>query len=122
MIQHPNSMRVVVTGVGVVSPIGNDYAVFADNLLSGTSGAAPISLFDAEKFPTRFACEVKDFNATDFIDPKLSKRMDRFTHLGIVASDQAIVDANNLEGIAKDRTAVIWSSGIGSNRGVVSLP
>ena len=113
MIQHPNSMRVVVTGVGVVSPIGNDYAAFADNLLSGTSGAAPISLFDAEKFPTRFACEVKDFNATDFIDPKLSKRMDRFTHLGIVASDQAIVDANNLEGIAKDRTAVIWSSGIG---------
>ncbi|HAB89011.1 MAG TPA: beta-ketoacyl-[acyl-carrier-protein] synthase II [Bacteroidetes bacterium] len=113
MIQHPNSTRVVVTGVGVVSPIGNDYDAFADNLLSGTSGAAPISLFDAEKFPTRFACEVKDFNPTDFIEPKLSKRMDRFTHLGIVASDQAIADANNLEGVAKERTAVIWSSGIG---------
>ncbi len=113
MIKNPASTRVVVTGVGVVSPIGNDFNAFADNLLSGISGAAPITLFDAEKFPTRFACEVKDFNPTDFIDPKLSKRMDRFTHLGIVASDQAIQDANNLEGVSKSRTAVIWSSGIG---------
>ena len=73
MIKNPASTRVVVTGVGVVSPIGNDFNAFADNLLSGISGAAPITLFDAEKFPTRFACEVKDFNPTDFIDPKLSK-------------------------------------------------
>ena len=113
MIKSPASQRVVVTGVGVVSPIGNDFATFSSNVLSGVSGAGPITLFEAEKFPTRFACEVKDFTPTDFIDPKLSKRMDRFTHLGIVASDQAIQHANNLEGVSKDRTAVIWSSGIG---------
>ena len=113
MIKSPTSQRVVVTGVGVVSPIGNDFTTFSSNVLSGVSGAGPITLFEAEKFPTRFACEVKDFTPTDFIDPKLSKRMDRFTHLGIVASDQAIQHANNLEGVSKDRTAVIWSSGIG---------
>ena len=113
MIKSPASQRVVVTGVGVVSPIGNDFTTFSSNVLSGVSGAGPITLFDAEKFPTRFACEVKDFTPTDFIDSKLSKRMDRFTHLGIVASDQAIQHANNLEGVSKERTAVIWSSGIG---------
>ena len=114
MIKSPASQRVVVTGVGVVSPIGNDFTTFSSNVLSGVSGAGPITLFDAEKFPTRFACEVKDFTPTDFIDSKLSKRMDRFTHLGIVASDQAIQHANNLEGVSKERTAVIWSSGIGA--------
>ncbi len=113
MIKSPASQRVVVTGVGVVSPIGNDFTTFSSNVLSGVSGAGPITLFDAEKFPTRFACEVKDFTPTDFIDSKLSKRMDRFTHLGIVASDQAIQHAKNLEGVSKERTAVIWSSGIG---------
>ena len=107
----PTASRVVVTGVGVVSP-----SVMIIKRLPTTSYRAPRALgqlrFSMRKNFDMIACEVKDFTP-NFIDAKLSKRMDRFTHFGIVASDQAIKDANNLEGVNKDRTAVIWSSGIG---------
>src|SRR5690606_17990556 len=85
--------RVVVTGLGALTPIGNTKDEYWDALISGKSGAAPITYFDAEKFKTRFACELKNFTATDFIDRKLASRMDRFTQYAMVASDEAIADA-----------------------------
>jgi len=106
--------RVVVTGIGALTPIGNDAKSFWTALCNGVSGAAPITKFDAEKFKTRFACEVKDFNATDFIDRREARRMDPYAQYAMVASAEAIEDANlNDESINKDRVGVIWGSGIG---------
>ena len=106
--------RVVVTGIGALTPIGNDAKSFWTALCNGVSGAAPITRFDAEKFKTRFACEVKDFNATDFIDRREARRMDPYAQYAMVASAEAIEDANlNDESINKDRVGVIWGSGIG---------
>ncbi|MEM9679199.1 MAG: beta-ketoacyl-ACP synthase II [Bacteroidota bacterium] len=106
--------RVVVTGLGALTPIGNTKDEYWDGLVNGKSGAAPITHFDAEKFKTQFACEVKNFNVTDFIDRKLAKRMDKFSQYAMVASDEAIADANlDLDSLDKYRVGVIWGAGIG---------
>ncbi|MCB0446099.1 MAG: beta-ketoacyl-ACP synthase II [Gelidibacter sp.] len=106
--------RVVVTGLGALTPIGNTKDEYWDALVSGKSGAAPITYFDTEKFKTKFACELKNFVATDFIDRKLASRMDRFTQYAMVASDEAIADAKlDLDAINKLRVGVIWGAGIG---------
>lgn len=106
--------RVVVTGLGALTPIGNTKDAYWDGLSKGKSGAAPITYFDTEKFKTKFACELKDFNATDFIDRREARRMDKFTQYAIVASDEAIADAKlDLDSIDKMRVGVIWGAGIG---------
>ncbi len=107
--------RVVVTGLGALTPIGNSIQEYWNGLTTGVSGADYITLFDAEKFKTRFACEVKNFNPEDFMDRKEARKIDRFSQLAIVSSDQAIADANlnTDEAINKDRVGVIWASGIG---------
>jgi 3-oxoacyl-[acyl-carrier-protein] synthase II len=108
------SKRVVVTGLGAITPIGNTIQEYWQGLISGTSGAAPITLFDASKFKTQFACEVKGFNVEDFMDRKESRKMDRYAQMASVASDQAIADAGfDLEKLNKDKVGVIFSSGIG---------
>ena len=106
--------RVVVTGLGALTPIGNTKDEYWDALISGKSGAAPITYFDTEKFKTKFACEVKNFNATDFLDRKEARKMDRFTQYAMVASDEAIADSKlNLDEVNKLRVGVIWGAGIG---------
>jgi 3-oxoacyl-[acyl-carrier-protein] synthase II len=106
--------RVVVTGLGALTPIGNNIEEYWSALVNGVSGAAPITYFDAAKFKTRFACELKGFNATDFMDRKEARKMDRFTQYAMVASDEAIEDSNlDLEKINKFRVGVIWGAGIG---------
>tara|TARA_B110000091_G_scaffold81408_1_gene89640 strand:+ start:122 stop:1375 length:1254 start_codon:yes stop_codon:yes gene_type:complete len=106
--------RVVVTGLGALTPIGNNIEEYWNALVNGVSGAAPITYFDAAKFKTRFACELKNFNVTDFINRKDARKMDRFTQYAMVASDEAIADSNlDLEKINKFRVGVIWGAGIG---------
>lgn len=106
--------RVVVTGLGALTPIGNTIQEYWNGLVNGVSGAAPITYFDATKFKTRFACELKNFNATDFIDRKEARKMDRFSQYAMVASDEAIADSGlNSEDHDPDRIGVIWGSGIG---------
>ncbi|WP_440879392.1 beta-ketoacyl-ACP synthase II [Tenacibaculum sp. C7A-26P2] len=106
--------RVVVTGLGALTPIGNNKDEYWKNLVNGVSGAAPITYFDAAKFKTRFACELKNFNVNDFIHRKESRRMDKFTQYAMVASDEAIADARiNLDEVNKLRVGVIWGAGIG---------
>ncbi|MGS2725814.1 beta-ketoacyl-ACP synthase II [Psychroserpens sp. BH13MA-6] len=106
--------RVVVTGLGALTPIGNTKDEYWNALVSGKSGAAPITYFDTEKFKTKFACELKDFNATDFLDRKEARKMDRFTQYAMVASDEAIIDAKlDLDKVNKLRVGVIWGAGIG---------
>ncbi|MFT5242197.1 MAG: 3-oxoacyl-[acyl-carrier-protein] synthase II [Glaciecola sp.] len=106
--------RVVVTGLGALTPIGNTKDEFWDALISGKSGAAPITYFDTEKFKTKFACELKNFNATDFFDRKEARKMDRFAQYAMVASDEAIVDSKlDLDKVNKLRVGVIWGAGIG---------
>lgn len=107
--------RVVVTGLGALTPIGNSVSDYWNNLLNGVSGAAPITRFDASKFKTRFACEVKGFNPEDYLDRKEARKIDPFSQYGLCVAIQAIRDAG-LEGENKfnpDRTGVIWGSGIG---------
>jgi 3-oxoacyl-[acyl-carrier-protein] synthase II len=111
--------RVVVTGIGAITPLGKTAPAYWEGLRSGTSGAAPITRFNAEKFKTRFACEVKDYNMTDYFDRKQGPKMDMFTQFGVIASDEAIADAGLLaegSGVNKDRVGVIWGSGIGGLR------
>lgn len=109
-----SSRRVVVTGIGALTPIGNNAQEYWNALSNGVSGAAPITRFDASKFKTQFACEVKNFDVTNFIDRKEARRMDPYTHYAMVTSEEAILDSGlNLEQINKDRAAVIWASGIG---------
>lgn len=107
--------RVVITGVGAITPIGNTAQEYLSGLKNGVSGASFISAFDTEKFKTRFACEVKNFDVNQFIDRKEARRMDRFTHFALVCADEAIKDAGlDREGsFNPDRTGVIWGSGIG---------
>ena len=106
--------RVVVTGIGALTPIGNSLQEYWQNLLAGVSGAAPITLFDAEKFKTRFACELKGFDPISFLDKKEARKLDRFTQIALGASDQAVADAGlNGENINKDRVGVVFASGIG---------
>lgn len=106
--------RVVVTGIGALTPIGNTRDAFWDALVAGTSGAAPISYFDASKFKTQFACEVKNFDPLAFFDRKEVRKMDRFTQYAMVAADEAVQDAGlNLDAVDKSKVGVIWGSGIG---------
>lgn len=106
--------RVVITGMGALTPLGNSIDAYWDGLINGVSGAAPITLFDASKFRTKFACEVKNFEATDFLDKKEARKIDRFTQFALVASDQAIADAGlNKDNINPDRIGVVLGSGIG---------
>jgi 3-oxoacyl-[acyl-carrier-protein] synthase II len=109
-----NGHRVLVTGAGVVSPLGNDVSVFWKWLLEGRSGAGSITRFDATKFATRFACEVKDFSTDGIIDRKDAKRMDRFVQFAVVASAEAIRGAGlDLDSVDRDRAGVLIGSGIG---------
>jgi 3-oxoacyl-[acyl-carrier-protein] synthase II len=106
--------RVVVTGLGALTPIGNTVSEYWDGLVSGKSGANPITYFDASNFKTQFACELKGFNVEDFMDRKLARKMDRFAQYAIVSSDEAIVDSRIIEdNVDKDRIGVIWGAGIG---------
>lgn len=106
--------RVVVTGLGALTPIGNTIDDYWNGLISGKSGAAPITYFDTEKFKTKFACELKNFEPTDFLDRKEARKMDKFTQYAMVASDEAIADSKlDLDKINKLRVGVIWGAGIG---------
>ena len=106
--------RVVVTGIGALTPLGNNVNDYWDHLVNGVSGADMITLFNASKFKTRFACEIKGFEPTNFLDRKEARKIDRFAQIALVASDQAVMDA----GISKDnvdtnRVGVVFASGIG---------
>lgn len=106
--------RVVVTGLGALTPIGNTVQEYWNALINGVSGAAPITYFDASKFKTQFACELKGFNVEDFIDRKEARKMDRYAQYAMVSSDEAVKDAHfDFETLDKDRIGVIWGSGIG---------
>ena len=106
--------RVVVTGLGALTPIGNTKDEYWEGLVSGKSGAAPITYYDTEKFKTKFACELKNFDVTEFIDRKESRKMDKFAQYAMVAADEAIADAKlNLDVVNKLRVGVIWGAGIG---------
>ncbi len=109
-----NFKRVVITGIGALTPIGNTYPSFWDGLKAGKSGAAPITKFDASLFKTKFACELKGFDPTTFMDRKEARKMDPFVQYALVAADEAILDsALPLDSLDPDRVGVIWGSGIG---------
>ena len=106
--------RVVVTGIGALTPIGNNLHDYWTALKNGISGAAPITLFNAENFKTQFACEVKGFEATDFIHRKEARKLDRFSQYALVVADEAFNDSGlNIDKVDSDRAGVIWGSGIG---------
>lgn len=106
--------RVVVTGIGAVTPIGNNLQAYYQGLQNGVSGAAPITRFDASQFKTQFACEVKDFNGADFLDRKEMRRMDLYAQFAMVATKEAMEQSGlDLEKIDLDRAGVIWGSGVG---------
>lgn len=106
--------RVVVTGLGALTPIGNNIQEYWNSLINGVSGAAPITYFDATNFKTQFACELKNFNVEDFIDRKEARKMDHYAQYAMVTADEAILDSGlDLEKLDKDRAGVIWGSGIG---------
>ena len=106
--------RVVVTGIGAITPLGNNLEDYWNGLLNGVSGANLITQFDATKFKTRFACELKGFEATDYLDRKEARKIDRFTQTALVASDQAVKDAGlTSKNADPDRVGVIFGSGIG---------
>ena len=105
--------RVVVTGLGALTPIGNNLNEYWDSLINGVSGAAPITLFDASKFKTRFACEVKGFNPETLMDRKEARKLDRFAQFAMATTAEGIADAGITDALDKDRIGVIWGSGIG---------
>ncbi len=106
--------RVVVTGIGALTPVGNNLQDYWNGLINGVSGAAPITLFDASKFKTKFACELKGFDPLQFLDRKEARKLDRFTQTALVVSDQAVADARlSGDDINKDRVGVVFASGIG---------
>ena len=106
--------RVVVTGLGALTPLGNSVSAYWEGLINGVSGADSITLFDASKFKTQFACELKGFNPEDYFDRKEARKLDRFSQLAVVAASQAVEHAKLTdEAINKDRVGVIWGSGIG---------
>ena len=106
--------RVVVTGLGALTPIGNNISSFWQGLVNGSSGAAPITYFDASKFKTHFACEIKNFDPLNHFDRKEARKYDRFAQYALVSSEEAIKDSKlDLEKIDKDRVGVIWGAGIG---------
>jgi 3-oxoacyl-[acyl-carrier-protein] synthase II len=107
--------RVVVTGLGAITPLGNSVSEYWNNLINGKSGAAPITRFDASKFKTQFACEVKGFNPEDYLDRKEARKIDRFSQFGLCAAIQAVKDSglDKVGAFDSDRAGVIWGSGIG---------
>lgn len=109
--------RVVVTGLGALTPLGNNLNTYWDNLVKGVSGAGPITKFDPEKFRTKFACEIKDYDPNDYFDRKEARKMDLFTQYAMITSEEAIQDSGlDLESIDKFKAGVIWGSGIGGLR------
>jgi len=109
-----NLKRVVVTGLGALTPIGNNIQEYWNGLSNGVSGAATITHFNPEKFKTKFACEVKNFNPDNFFDRKEGRKMDPFTQYAMVAADEAINDSGLVQsGFNPDRVGVIFGSGIG---------
>ena len=109
-----NLKRVVVTGLGALTPIGNNKDDYWKSLLAGKSGCAPITHFDPEHFKTKFACELKNFDALDYFDRKEARKTDKFAQYAMVASSEAIADSGlNLDKIDKFRVGVIWGAGIG---------
>lgn len=109
--------RVVVTGLGALTPIGNNLNAYLEGLQKGVSGANRITYFDPENFKTQFACELKDFDATEFIDRREVRRLDRFSIYAMVAADEAVKHANlDPEKLNLERVGVIWASGIGGLR------
>ncbi|KQS41473.1 beta-ketoacyl-ACP synthase II [Pedobacter sp. Leaf194] len=106
--------RVVVTGLGALTPIGNNVPDFWEGLTNGVSGAAPIVGFDTEKFKTKFACEVKNFNPEDFLEKKEARKLDPFVQYALVATDEAVKDGGfEFEKLDTNRIGVIWGAGIG---------
>ena len=106
--------RVVVTGLGAITPIGNTIDEYWNGLINGVSGADMITLFDASKFKTKFACEIKGFEPTAFLEKKEARKIDRFTQTALVASDQAVKDAGiTKDNVNTDRVGVVFASGIG---------
>ena len=106
--------RVVVTGIGTINPLGNSIEEYFANLEKGVSGAGPITHFDAGKFKTQFACEVKNYDPSQHFDRKEVRKYDLFTQYALVAATQAVEDSGlDLETVDKERVGVIWSSGIG---------
>jgi len=109
-----NLKRVVVTGLGAITPLGNNVEDYWNNLINGVSGAGNITLFDASKFKTRFACEIKNFDPTAHLEKKEARKLDRFTQTALVASDEAVKDAAlTRDNVNTDRVGVIFASGIG---------
>ena len=109
--------RVVVTGIGALTPLGNSVAEFWKNLVDGVSGADIITHFDASKFKTQFACEVKNFQIENYLDKKEARKLDPFVHYALASTDEAVKDANiDFETLDRDRAGVIWGSGIGGLR------
>ena len=108
--------RVVVTGLGALSPIGNNLEEFAQAIKEGKSGCSAITRFDASLFKTRFACEVKNYNAAELLDKRAARRMDLFSQFGMVVSDEAIQHSGlDIDKLNLDRVGVIWGSGIVGN-------
>ncbi|MDB9980348.1 MAG: beta-ketoacyl-ACP synthase II [Flavobacteriales bacterium] len=106
--------RVVVTGLGAITPIGNNIEEYWNALVAGKSGCGPITYFDTEKFKTKFACEIKNFDPLEHFDRKEARKLDRFAQYALVSSDEAIIDAGiNLDEVDKFRVGVIWGAGIG---------
>ena len=106
--------RVVVTGMGALTPIGNYVNEFWESLISGVSGAANITYFDASKFKTKFACEIKGYNSEDYFERKEARKMDRFAQYALISVDEAIKDSGlNIKSLNKNKSGVIWGSGIG---------
>ncbi len=109
-----NFKKVVVTGLGALTPVGNNVNEFWQNISNGVSGAGPITNFDASQFKTRFACEVKNYNPSDYFDRKLARQLDKCAQFGIVSADEAIKDSDlDIDKVNLDRVGVIWGSGIG---------
>ncbi|MHA7102345.1 beta-ketoacyl-ACP synthase II [Roseivirga pacifica] len=109
--------RVVVTGLGALTPLGNNLETYWFNLLKGVSGAGPITRFDPEKFKTKFACEVKDYDPLNYFDRKEVRKMDLFTQYAMISSEEAIKDSGlDLEKLNREKAGVIWGSGIGGLR------
>lgn len=106
--------RVVVTGLGALTPIGNTVPEFWDSLINGVSGAAPITKYDTTNFKTKFACEVKNFDPEEFMDKKEARKLDPFVHYALASTDEAVRDAGlDFEKFDTNRIGVIWGSGIG---------
>jgi 3-oxoacyl-[acyl-carrier-protein] synthase II len=106
--------RVVVTGLGAITPLGKTFPETWENLKAGVSGCAPITRFDASKFKTQFACEVKDYDVADYFERKEGRKIDPYTQFALIAAKEAVADSKlDLEAVDKDRVGVIWGSGIG---------